>query len=738
MNRALPLVVFAALVIGLFLIPAPDPARLGAIHAGALLEEVAEVPEGTDWRDTLTRGEVVLVGEAKWTVKSLDGDQVTLSQEGVEPVAKSRAELTALAEKRPLWRYLVQASAADSTESGYTLRIRGGRMIGAHKDVKLHDDMIQSVVRGLRAKGADQGFEVELERKQNAEFPGLQLKCERLTEDTLELEVTLPDGLVATAQKTWHPADGRSLVPPLIAILLAILLRQPVLALLAGVLAGSMLVPQVAGSGIFTSISTGLRDAGLVHLWAELADRDRQLIVGFVVFMLAMVGVITKAGGIHGLMSKISKLAKDARKTQIATWFMGLVVFFDDYANTILVGSTMRPLTDRFKVAREKLAYIVDSTAAPVAGISILSTWIAFEVSTFSAQLPDAALSPSDGYAVFMETLPYRFYCLFTLFFVGLVVFTGRDFGPMLKAERRARAGEVLREGATPLVGKGATELAPKEGVRSMASVAVLPILTFVGVTLGYIIIKGGAFAMSFAELTSIEGMTAVLYDGSGFEPLFYGALAGFVVAAVMGLIVGLRSEIATSAWGSLRSMGVAIVILYLAWTIGRLCGELNTAEYLTVLLGDHLNPLILPVILFLLAGFIAFSTGSSWSTMTILLPLVVGLAYTMGESLDGFGGHAMVVVSIGAVLEGAIWGDHCSPISDTTVMSSIASASDHVDHVRTQMPYAVTTMSVAMLCGYLPAVILGLSPWISLLLGMAALTAFLYWKGEKAGEAPA
>jgi Na+/H+ antiporter NhaC len=155
-------------------------------------------------------------------------------------------------------------------------------------------------------------------------------------------------------------------------------------------------------------------------------------------------------------MNQIAGLARDARKTQMATWLMGLAIFFDDYANTILVGSTMRPLSDRFKVAREKLAYIVDSTAAPVAGVSILSTWIAFEVSTFSAQLPDAGLAPADGYAVFLQTLPFRFYSWFTLIFVGLNVFTGRDFGPMLAAERRARAGKVLRRAhPTSLPGGG-------------------------------------------------------------------------------------------------------------------------------------------------------------------------------------------------------------------------------------------------------------------------------------------
>jgi Na+/H+ antiporter NhaC len=739
MTRVLPLAAFAVLVAGLFLLPRPDPARLAAAHAGKLLGTPASVAEDVDWRD-LGVGDVVRVtrdGETREVaIEAVAGGEVTFTFGETTTTASSQdPTLEELVTRRPLWRYLVDPATADETEDGYRVRVRGGRMIGSGEDLSLHDDMVESVVRDLRAQTDELDQEIELDRRSAADHPGLLLRCELPSSGLLRLEVTLPDGRQAWVEEVWHPADGRSLLPPLVAILLAILLRQPVLALLAGVAVGSVLVLVVAGGSLLGSLAPGLADVGRKYLTDELLDTDRQMIVAFVIFMLAMVGVITKAGGIRGMMDRIAGLARDARRTQIATWFMGLAIFFDDYANSILVGTTMRPLSDKFKVAREKLAYIVDSTAAPVAGISILSTWIAFEVSTFSAQLPDAGLSPDDGYAIFLQTLPYRFYCLFTLFFVGLIVFSGRDFGPMLRAERRARGGQVLREGAQPLVGKAATQLQESPKVTPRASVALLPILCFVAVTLGYIVWAGGAFSMPTSELLTIKGMTGVLYEGSGFAPLMWGSLAGLVLAAVLAFGVGLRGEIVTSAWASLRSMGIAILILYLAWAIGAICGDLNTAEFLAVVLGDHINPLVLPVILFGLSGFVAFSTGSSWSTMTILLPLVVGLAYQMGQSLEGFGGELMVVISIGAVLEGAIWGDHCSPISDTTVMSSIATASDHVDHVRTQMPYAITTMVAAMLFGYLPAVILGLSPWISIALGCAGLTAFVYWKGERADD---
>ncbi len=629
----------------------------------------------------------------------------------------------------PLWRFL----ADPMTRSGggeIRLGVVHLELPGQDSDTPaLRDAMRRSLARGLRALAAAGGATAptSLAGLRTAAPEGVDLSL-RLEPDRLTLRATRPDGESASSTREWVPPSENSLVPPLLVIFLAILLRRPVLALLAGVVIGSFLHQQAFGdAGIVEAAALGLRDVFTVYLWNELADNFRIEIVVFVSSMLAFVGIITRAGGLQGLMDRIARIARNARRTQFATYLMGLAIFFDDYANTLLVGATMRPLSDRFRVAREKLAYIVDSTAAPVAGLSIFSTWVAFEVSTYSAQLPSVGLSQADGFTIFIATLPYRFYSILTLCFVLFVVLSGRDFGPMRAAERRARAGKLLRDGAQPMLSEVATALEPAAGIAPRASVAVAPLLTFVLAT-------GLAGAWKHAgDAFARDGVLALFQDGS--NSLMLGSLAALGVASGLAFRAGLRWEIARSAFTVLRSAGVALLILYLAWMIGAVCDTLGTAPYLTALLGEAAPAWAIPAVLFLLSGGVAFATGSSWGTMSVLLPIVVGFAYAAGEHSQ-IGGFGLMVMSIGAVLEGSIFGDHCSPVSDTTILSSIAAASDHVDHVRTQIPYAVTTMLAALSLGYLPCALFGLNPWLGLAAGAAALWTALWTLGARDDQA--
>lgn len=649
-------------------------------------------------------------------------------------------------------------------------------------------------------------------------------------DDAVRLTAVLEgDGWLAASvppEGAWRLASGAdpstvaslpgraALIPPLLAIVVALLMRKTLLALFVGILAGAVLLARPDNDGWAGAITQGLGDVFTVYFWQQLTDTFRFEIIGFVIALVAMVGVMSRSGGVQGLVDLLVGYAKTVRSTLMATWGMGILIFFDDYANCLLVGNTMRPLTDRLRISREKLAYIVDSTAAPIAGVSLLSTWIAFEVSTYQAHLPGAGIT-ENAYAIFLQTIPFRYYCIFTLAFVFLSIVTGRDYGPMAKAEARARTtGRLVREGGVPMVSDEASAIQPYEGMPHVWWKGAAPITLVLLATMGSIFYEGGGLgAWSDGSLFTLEGMSAVLFDGSGGKPIFVGASLGFVLAVFLsgsslvraatsaGVITGalsvdlctewllglsfvqdeagvgkliantapyaawgltvsigflvaliaLRpflgnsrrphlpgSEITAASLSSIKALFFAVIILFEAWMIGEVCARLDTADYLVALLSGSVSAVMLPVLLFVAACLVAFATGSSWSTMSILLPNVVALAAAVGES-EGLGALGMVVLCIGAVLEGSIFGDHCSPISDTTVLSSVSSASDHVDHVRTQAPYALTTGALAIALGYVPTV---LFDWwttpLALSAGVAAILVIQLGFGRKAPDAPA
>ncbi|RKY22203.1 MAG: hypothetical protein DRQ55_01860 [Planctomycetota bacterium] len=668
---------------------------------------------------------------------------------------------------------------------------------------------------------------------------------------SLIAHVTGADGTrtLGPGEQRWRSPGRTALLPPLLAILVALLMRRTLLALFLGILSGAVLMAMTRYDvGLGGALLPGLRDVFSIYLMNELVDTFRIEIIGFVIALVAMVGVMSRSGGVQGLIELLVGFAKTVRSTLFVTWGMGLLIFFDDYANCLLVGNTMRPLTDRLRISREKLAYIVDSTAAPIAGVSLLSTWIAFEVSTYAAHLPAAGIT-DNAYAVFIQTIPFRYYCLFTLMFVGLTILTGRDFGPMRRAEARARStGKLVRDGGVPMVSEEATRITPREGMPRRWFDAGLPIALVLGATLLWIFHDGGGFELAWNRepggLLTLKGVTDVLFNGSGGRPIFYGAGAGLALATFFGgsrvlrlAIVGgiafatlgsleslqawLNSFDAGGAWheralawlaphasyraelegwfvrlvenqaepvrklvasfapyvaysvsftagalftsgallatgksrttrahlplgdvqraalSSVRALLFAVLILFQAWMIGNVCKDLKTADYLVALLSGSVVPTLLPVLLFVAACMVAFATGSSWSTMSILLPNVVALAASVGDE-SGFGALAMVVLCIGAVLEGSIFGDHCSPISDTTVLSSVSSASDHVDHVRTQAPYALCTAGLAIAVGYIPTVAFDFwtSP-MALSTGFVLMLGLLMLVGRKAPEPP-
>jgi len=513
-----------------------------------------------------------------------------------------------------------------------------------------------------------------------------------------------------------------SVLPAVIAILIALTLRNVIPALLLGLWIGATALQSFTLSGA----GKGLLDSFQVYVTAAIADFDRASIILFTMMIGGMVGIITRNGGMASIVKSIVSRARTAVGGQVAVWLMGLMIFFDDYSNTLVVGNTARSLTDHLKVSREKLAYIVDSTAAPVACIALITTWIGYQIGLVDQALRTVpGLDGVQAYSVFIHSIPFSFYPILAIIFVLMVAASGLDFGPMYKAEVRARNGQVKPTAIDALPAIEGDELEPKDKIPLRAFNAFIPIITLVL-----------ALLVSLFALGEGDSVVEILETTSPYQAMMYSSFVGVLVAAMLSIGQGILSVHETvDAWyGGLRATLFGMIILVLAWSLSDLTATLNTASYLVTLLAESLPVALIPALVFVLAAITAFTTGTSWGTMAILMPLIIPLSWAVMEvnGIANPAGMHILYSSVSCCLAGAVWGDHCSPISDTTVLSSVASGCDHIEHVRTQLPYALVVGVVGLLVGTVPAGF-GLSPWISLLAGIAVLVLVLKLYGRRA-----
>ena len=531
-----------------------------------------------------------------------------------------------------------------------------------------------------------------------------------------------------------------TLIPPVVAIVLAFITKDVVLSLFIGVFSGTFLI-NVIDSNIFMTFIKGFTDI-VKRIVGSLADSWNAGIVLQVLCIGGVVALITKMGGTKAVAIWLSKKAKTGVSAQISTWVMGLFVFFDDYANSLIVGPIMRPITDKFKVSREKLAFIIDATAAPIAGLAVISTWVGLEISLIKQGYELIGITNVNAFSIFVETMPYRFYNLFMLFFIVCTAFMGREFAGMLKAERRARAGELHpRSGGAMIEDVEDKTLEPKENIKLQSSNAVIPLLVLIlGAFVSFYFsglgaLEGEALESAKAHPLTFHTFQATFGAADASVALFQSALLATVVAIFMAVyrkILTVREAIET--WGKgWKTMITTIIILLLAWSLSSVIKELGTSRYLVDLLSQSTPKIVLPAAIFMLGSFISFSTGTSYGTMGILMPLAIPLASAVGmhSGLEGDTLHAYMIVNISAVLTGAIFGDHCSPISDTTILSSMGAGCNHIDHVQTQMPYALAVCAVSIFAGYFP-VALGLSVWIVLPFGLLITALVVRLVGQK------
>ena len=518
-----------------------------------------------------------------------------------------------------------------------------------------------------------------------------------------------------------------SIVPPLLALALALITKEVYSSLTIGVFVG-MVIYQFTLNGVgVDQLVTAFTDVPNA-MALQIADNGALLL--FLALLGALTVVIATAGGSRAYAEWVSIHIKNARAAQVLTGLLGIIIFVDDYFNCLTVGAVMRPVTDRFHVSHEKLAWIIDSTAAPVCIIAPVSSWAV----AVGGYLGD------DGFTTFVQSIPYNFYALLTIFFVFFMLITNKnDYGPMRAAEAEAKSSEGAPAEGGKLLEKLSTmglsdqaEADPDDhtnlesvvteqaDIEQSASAAmdeykglnisekgkvydlIVPILVLIFFSILGMMYTGGFFE-------GVDFATAVGENPVG--GLCIGATVALCVAGAMFLPRGLTtlSGFVESISEGVRSMVGAIMILVLAWSLGGCCRYmLGTGDFVSSFLNSlGVSLAILPCIIFLVAGFIGFAMGTSWGTIALILPIVVGV-FNEGDPL--------FLVAVGATLAGAVYGDHISPISDTTILSSAGAKCNHLRHVATQLPYATTVMVVCFVC-YIVAGFTG-NPWISLVLG--------------------
>lgn len=456
-----------------------------------------------------------------------------------------------------------------------------------------------------------------------------------------------------------------SLVPASVAIVLAFVTRNTVFSLATACLVGVL----VAGKG-FMGFPDLLKNA--------LGNTNFSWVLLLELFIGISIAFFQRTGAIHNFSQFVARRKMTRIRVQLISWFMGMFVYFSDYFSPLFVGSTMRALSDRFKISREKLAYICDSTSAPVSILVPITGWAVLVASLLIGM--GSIHTPADAMMVFIMAIPFNIYSILAVLMVGLIAMNIiPDFGPMKRAEIRAvEQGKVLDDNAEPLMGEELTDIQPYPGIKtSLLWNFFFPVLIVVSFAIGSFIITASAKPMEAFLLSSV--------------------IAG-IIMRVQGIPL---AEIMRTAMSGIKGIMPAIIILALAYSLNDLSKSLNTAQYIISSTKSWLTPGLLPMLTFLITGIVAFSTGTSWGTYAIMIPIAMPLAFNFSGNEIG----SIIYATVAAVAGGGVFGDHCSPLSDTSILASTGAASDHIDHIKTQLPYSlligIITVVVYLIIGF-------------------------------------
>ena len=555
---------------------------------------------------------------------------------------------------------------------------------------------------------------------------------------TFSVVTDVAAGPCASSQ-TQAFAPGRQIVPAFLSIfplltviIIAVVTRSTLWALFFGVWFGTSLLYQYRVH------------IGFVHMWTKyvidaMADGPHAIIIFFSFGLAGMVQLMVRSGGTAGMAMVAREMVGSSRWAGFICWCFGLCLFFDDYSNVLIMGSSMRPITDMFRISHAKLAFIIDSTAAPIASIAPISSWVGYELGLMAQAYKDAGLDANKVYLGFLKTIPMRFYPVMMLAFVCSNVLIRRDWGPMLVSERRARNHGLLRADAGKVedaddakhdegVNKLLTRVKP--GVPPRSVNAMLPVLAVIAMMIGGLVIDG-VFAIKRDGGTDFSA-EAIFSATDSFNVLPLVGIGALVVPVLLYWPQCIMGPIETlSEWlEGMKTMIEPLAVLVLAWTLGAVLTDIKMGDWIVGAVGDSISADYLSVLSLVISAVVAFATGSSWGTMAVLFPLIGPLAWNVSQTEIG------LLYSLAAILAGSVWGDHCSPISDTTILSALSADCEVPEHVVTQAPYAAMIGGFAALVGNLGApAMFGADSmkgtWISLpiVIVLAPVLACIGWK---------
>ncbi|MRT91884.1 Na+/H+ antiporter NhaC family protein [Ancylomarina sp. 16SWW S1-10-2] len=527
-----------------------------------------------------------------------------------------------------------------------------------------------------------------------------------------------------------------SIIPPLVAIIMALLFKEVFSALFIGIFTGTFIIYSYKGTSIFIAFFKAIFAIADTYIINSVHSTGHISIIVFSMLIGGMVTLISRNGGMQGIVNILSRYANTAKSGQFITWLLGVLIFFDDYANTLVVGNTMRPVTDRLKISREKLAYIVDSTAAPVASVAMITTWIGIELSYIQSATVQIGVT-ENPYSIFLNSLPSRFYPFFMLIFMLFIIYKGKDFGPMYKAEKDARNQQQEQDIELDSEDKAENELEMAKHISPRWYNAGIPIFIVIFGTMAGLFYTGwDSTVWNDTTIAFSKKLSHIIGASDSYLALLWSSLTAVLVAAGLTMSQKILTihEVSDSLLKGFKTMLTAILILILAWALADITKDLHTADFISnILISVNVAPQLLPALTFILSAIIAFSTGSSWGTMAILYPLILPASWYLSHSVGLSDQESMDIfyITVSAILAGSVLGDHCSPISDTTILSSLASSCNHIEHVRTQMPYALSVGAVSILVGLIPAAY-GVSNWIIFPTGMISLYSVVHFFGKK------